>query len=255
MSFPGSNFEDYFAYQLLDEVIRQIKSGTAGDEDKLFLKYKEVGNLLNNKLKTDLMSLSNKVNNISESFISKIKEIHTGGAEGIDHFFGKLGEELDISVYHHIFRGHKRPINGRAIIHEQEELDSQDELLKRVLDLLKRPYPTVPYVRNLLLRNMLIAEKSDAIFGIGYFPEDEKDRTYTVDNICGGTAYSCCAGFLLKKLVLFYELNTKSGNCFFLEHPSNGFELRNYEKIGCVGTRNIPSDFDEEYIKKEFKSV
>lgn len=35
MGLLGSKLEDYWSYQLLDEVIRQLKEGDAGDFDKL----------------------------------------------------------------------------------------------------------------------------------------------------------------------------------------------------------------------------
>ena len=35
MGHLGDNLEDYWSYQLLDEVIRQLDSGDAGDFDKL----------------------------------------------------------------------------------------------------------------------------------------------------------------------------------------------------------------------------
>ena len=42
----GDNLEDYYAYQLLDEVIRQFKSNEAGDIDKLEDRMTELNNLL-----------------------------------------------------------------------------------------------------------------------------------------------------------------------------------------------------------------
>lgn len=53
----GDNLEDYWSYQLLDEVIRQFKSNDAGDIDKLEDRMTELNNLLvenmTNKLKEE----------------------------------------------------------------------------------------------------------------------------------------------------------------------------------------------------------
>lgn len=46
MGHLGDNLEDYWAYQLLDEVIRQFKSNNAGDIGKLEERMTELNNLL-----------------------------------------------------------------------------------------------------------------------------------------------------------------------------------------------------------------
>ena len=46
MGHLGDNLSDYWAYQLLDEVIRQFKSNEAGDIDKLEDRMTDLNNLL-----------------------------------------------------------------------------------------------------------------------------------------------------------------------------------------------------------------
>ena len=54
MGYLGDNLGDYYAYQLLDEVIRQFKSNNAGDIGKLEDRMTELNNLLVKNMKNEL---------------------------------------------------------------------------------------------------------------------------------------------------------------------------------------------------------
>lgn len=54
MGHLGDNLGDYWAYQLLDEVIRQFKSNNAGDIGKLEERMTELNNLLIKNMANEL---------------------------------------------------------------------------------------------------------------------------------------------------------------------------------------------------------
>ena len=171
--------------------------------------------------------------------------IHSGGAEGADSVFGKVGAELGCKVLHHSFKGHKgHSQDGQYIVHDNDELASADSAMVCVNRSLGRTYPpNSDYVRKLLQRNFFQVKNAKTVVAVAKL---EKSRKL----VSGGTGWATQLGVDLFKDVFVFD-DGQTNRWYKFSYKTKLFELA-YEEpdqnpeavfpIAGIGTREITED-------------
>lgn len=130
------------------------------------------------------------------------KTVHSGGAAGADSLFSDLFSEYDYDIIHHSFKGHNsKSTTGKILIHSNDELYENKELLKEICKNLNRQYPTKEYIEKLLLRNVFQIKDSELVLGVGAI------TNFKQCIVKGGTGYAIMYAKMKKITILLLDQN------------------------------------------------
>lgn len=149
---------------------------------------------------------------------------HSGGAIGSDTMWGEIGEEYGV-VSNHYYHGTKTPNGNIAITEEQFERGKQ-HVYRANETLHRRPDKYM----NLLARNWIQVENSDAVFAIGQLKNNVVD---------GGTGWAVQMAIDVNKPVYVFD---QERNKWYTNIDKNWVEIGTptlTPNFAGIGTRNI----------------
>src|SRR5574337_2132185 len=157
---------------------------------------------------------------------------HSGGAEGADTQWEKIGELYGIKTKPYSFKGHKQTSKTPVVL-TTEQLKEADEHLKKANEVLKRRFPASnQYINNLLRRNWYQVKNSDAVYAISTI--DSKKKT-----VNGGTGWAVQMGIDNSKKVYVFDQNQKQ----WFQWNGKDFERTSVplltSNFAGIGTREI----------------
>lgn len=180
---------------------------------------------------------------------------HSGGAEGADLHFDKVGREYGVETVHFSYRTnlHEHLANKREISKEEFE-----EGKKKVLEanaILKRP---LAKYMNLVSRNYAIIKDVKLVLAVGkkILKKGTRSNPSNYDVIMGGTGVAVLMACLEpgKKVFVFDQsanqwFDWSANQKAFREYP--GTPVINESTFAGIGTREL-SDAGKEAIRKVF---
>lgn len=149
---------------------------------------------------------------------------HSGGAIGSDTMWGEIGEEYGV-VSNHYYHGAKTP-NGNIEITEEQFERGKQHVYKANETLHRRPYKYM----NLLARNWIQVENSDAVFAIGQLKNNVVD---------GGTGWAVQMAIDVNKPVYVFD---QERNKWYTKVDEDWVEIGTptlTPNFAGIGTRNI----------------
>ena len=149
---------------------------------------------------------------------------HSGGAIGSDTMWGEIGEEYGV-VSNHYYHGAKTP-NGNIEITEEQFERGKQHVYKANETLHRRPDKYM----NLLARNWIQVENSDAVFAIGQLKNNVVD---------GGTGWAVQMAIDVNKPVYVFD---QERNKWYTNIDKNWVEIGTptlTPNFAGIGTRNI----------------
>ena len=177
-------------------------------------------------------------------------EIYSGAAEGSDTMWANKAKELDINVKEYTVKDwDKLPQTWK------DKLDA--EYIEVVRALKRLPYKRDSYKGKLVRRDMMQADKADAIFAIGHVVKPgEMGKQYTNnsnhDIVDGGTGYAVQRGII--RGIPVYVFDQADGRWKVWDKESNSFITTSEPALtphaATIGTREI-----EENGKQAIESV
>ena len=155
--------------------------------------------------------------------------LHSGGANGADHYFQTIGEEFGlITFYYHYWYGKKNPYSKD--VDEISENDYQEGIIMvhKANSILKRK--NYDKYMNLLSRNWCQVKYSDAVFAISKIENNK---------VSGGTGWACAMCILVDKPL--YVFDQEKEKWFFWNNKQ--FEIcvtpTLTDNFAGIGTREI----------------
>lgn len=149
---------------------------------------------------------------------------HSGGAIGSDTMWGEIGEEYGV-VSNHYYHGAKTP-NGNIEITEEQFERGKQHVYKANETLHRRPDKYM----NLLARNWIQVENSDAVFAIGQLKNNVVD---------GGTGWAVQMAIDVNKPVYVFD---QERNKWYTKLDEDWIEIGTptlTPNFAGIGTRNI----------------
>lgn len=149
---------------------------------------------------------------------------HSGGAIGSDTMWGEIGEEYGV-VSNHYYHGAKTP-NGNIEITEEQFERGKQYVYKANETLHRRPDKYM----NLLARNWIQVENSDAVFAIGQLKNNVVD---------GGTGWAVQMAIDVNKPVYVFD---QERNKWYTKVDEDWIEINTptlTPNFAGIGTRNI----------------
>lgn len=149
---------------------------------------------------------------------------HSGGAIGSDTMWGEIGEEYGV-VSNHYYHGAKTP-NGNIEITEEQFKRGKQHVYKANETLHRRPDKYM----NLLARNWIQVENSDAVFAIGQLKNNVVD---------GGTGWAVQMAIDVNKPVYVFD---QERNKWYTKVDEDWVEIGTptlTPNFAGIGTRNI----------------
>lgn len=149
---------------------------------------------------------------------------HSGGAIGSDTMWGEIGEEYGV-VSNHYYHGTKTP-NGNIEITEEQFERGKQHVYKANETLHRRPDKYM----NLLARNWIQVENSDAVFAIGQLKNNVVD---------GGTGWAVQMAIDVNKPVYVFD---QERNKWYTKVDEDWIEINTptlTPNFAGIGTRNI----------------
>lgn len=149
---------------------------------------------------------------------------HSGGAIGSDTMWGEIGEEYGV-VSNHYYHGAKTP-NGNIEITEEQFERGKQHVYKANETLHRRPDKYM----NLLARNWIQVENSDAVFAIGQLKNNVVD---------GGTGWAVQMAIDVNKPVYVFD---QERNKWYTKVDEDWVEIGTptlTPNFAGIGTRNI----------------
>lgn len=149
---------------------------------------------------------------------------HSGGAIGSDTMWGEIGEEYGV-VSNHYYHGAKTP-NGNIEITEEQFERGKQHVYKANETLHRRPDKYM----NLLARNWIQVENSDAVFAIGQLKNNVVD---------GGTGWAVQMAIDVNKPVYVFD---QERNKWYTKVDKDWIEIGTptlTPNFAGIGTRNI----------------
>ena len=149
---------------------------------------------------------------------------HSGGAIGSDTMWGEIGEEYGV-VSNHYYHGAKTP-NGNIEITEEQFERGKQHVYKANETLHRRPDKYM----NLLARNWIQVENSDAVFAIGQLKNNVVD---------GGTGWAVQMAIDVNKPVYVFD---QERNKWYTNVDKDWIEIGTptlTPNFAGIGTRNI----------------
>jgi hypothetical protein len=182
----------------------------------------------------------------------------SGGAEGADMCFDKVGREYGVSTFHYSYKTQFHESVPNRIEISKEDFELGKEKVKSANDILKRPL--FKYM-NLLSRNYSIVRDAKVVLAIGkkIMKKGNPSNPSSYDVVKGGTGVAVMMACLEpgKKIYVYdqslnkwfdWSYNLKS----FREYPGN--PVIDAETFAGIGTREI-SDKGKEAIRKVFEKT
>lgn len=188
---------------------------------------------------------------------------HSGGAEGYDTYFEKIGEKYGVKTKAYSYKTSHHSSKNKVEISE-DDFNEGKKMVQRANRTLKR-YGISKYI-NLLSRNWCQVKYSDEIFAIGYIiePKSKGNKGYYNKSefqiVDGGTGYATQMGIDANKLVNVFDKN--KNKWFRWSYTSLKFIEIKEPVISCqnfagIGTRKINSNginAIKNLYKKTFKN-
>lgn len=174
---------------------------------------------------------------------------HSGGAQGSDHFFEKIGENYNVKTKAYSYKTNYHDSENKVEISEDDYKEGIDEINKANKHIGR--WGIHKYM-NLLARNWSQVKYSDEIFAIGVIvdPGKKGPKGYysksKLQTISGGTGYAVMMAILHQKPVYVFDQVKKEW--FKWSYNSMSFVVLketpkiSFQNFAGIGTREINED-------------
>ena len=253
--------KDNSGYKITVEIDK--KTYTIGLDDRFNIrnnesKFHEIGFIEESLGFVSLYDYMNENNQEPEKqFNVKTAEFYSGGAQGSDTEWGNVAQEYGIKVKHY-------SVDDFDKLPQEWKDKIEEEYLDVVSDLGRKKLPADSYSGKLVRRDMMQADKADAVFAIGTYtmvrdyskPDNTTDSTKSVHSykpqVNGGTAYAVQRAF--QRGIPVYFFDQKSGKWLDLIEFKGIDTPRLTQHAAVIGTREI-TDVGKQAIKDVFNKT
>jgi hypothetical protein len=175
--------------------------------------------------------------------------ILSGGADGADSLFDKIGHMKGFKAIHHSFVGHNhKPLFGKVNKLSNDQIESAMHYVNIAAKRLNKNPPKDGYVKKLICRNWYQVAETGAVYAIAPVTEDLK-------NVDGGTGWAVAMAIESLDVPVFaYCYLTKSWYEFDRKQDrfasiSNVPPIMETEYITGIGSRDITDECEEQVEK------
>lgn len=187
---------------------------------------------------TEMLPFLETVKEMEQIYLKNPKHytLFSGGAEGSDLYWQRIGAKFGMRVKAFSFEAHNTRNSNARVVLSQEQLKEADEFLHNANRTLKRYFPTgKSFVNNLLRRNWYQVKDTGAVFAVGRV-------NFSRSTVEGGTGWAVQMAIDSKKAVYVFDIASSTWQHF--DYDKSSFMPCKLPTLSLnftgIGTRSLP---------------